>query len=82
VAKHSNATQVTVSLESKPTYVRLAVHDNGKKKGEIKEGVGLMSIKLRAKSMGATVNIDNYAGFSIVVFVPLKSRREDYFEKT
>lgn len=82
VAKHSNATQVAVSLESKPTYVRLAVHDNGKNKGEIKEGVGLMSIKLRAKSMGATVNIDNHAGFSIVVFVPLKSRREDYFEKT
>lgn len=82
VAKHSNATQVAVSLESKPAYVRLAVHDNGKKKGEIKEGVGLMSIKLRAKSMGATVNIDNHAGFSIVVFVPLKSRREDYFEKT
>ncbi|WPX08729.1 sensor histidine kinase [Anaerocellum danielii] len=82
VAKHSDATQVAVSLESKPTYVRLAVHDNGKKKGEIKEGVGLMSIKLRAKSMGSTVNIDNHAGFSIVVFVPLKSRREDYFEKT
>ncbi|ADQ39628.1 putative signal transduction histidine kinase [Caldicellulosiruptor acetigenus I77R1B] len=77
VAKHSNATQVAVSLESKPTYVRLAVHDNGNNKGEIKEGVGLMSIKLRAKSMGATVNIDNHAGFSIVVFVPMKSRREE-----
>lgn len=73
VSKHSNASVVTISLEAKPMYVRLYIHDNGTKKGEIKEGVGLMSIKLRSKAMNATVNIDNSSGFSIVVFVPLKS---------
>ncbi len=76
VSKHSNATVVTVYLEAKPMYVRLYIHDNGTKKGEIKDGIGLMSIKLRSKAMNATVNIDNHFGFSIVVFVPLKCKGE------
>ncbi|WP_237699098.1 sensor histidine kinase [Caldicellulosiruptor kronotskyensis] len=73
VSKHSDATFVDVSLQANPMYVRLYIHDNGTKKGEIKEGIGLMSIKLRSKAMNATINIDNSSGFSIVVFVPLKS---------
>ncbi|ADL43475.1 putative signal transduction histidine kinase [Caldicellulosiruptor obsidiansis OB47] len=72
VSKHSDATSVKVWLISNPEYVRLQIHDNGTKRGEIREGIGLLSIKSRSKSMGATVNIDNHSGFSIVVFVPLK----------
>lgn len=64
-------------MELKLIYVCFVVYDNGNNKGEIKEGVGFMSIKFWVKFMGVIVNIDNYVGFLIVVFVLMKSRREE-----
>ncbi|WPX08586.1 sensor histidine kinase [Anaerocellum danielii] len=75
ICRHSDATVVEINIDLTEKYARLYIKDNGTKKGNIKEGLGLFSMKARALEMGGTINIDNSNGFMIVVFVPFAERR-------
>ena len=73
--RHAKATKVKISLTEQAHVVRLTVTDNGIgfNAHPKKSGVGLLSMRERAKAMGAEFDISsaNRQGVEIVVTLPL-----------
>lgn len=68
VIKHSNATELSVSLYEHPKLIQLIILDNGTLNKEISNnGMGIESIKQRVSSLNGIFNIDNSNGFRIFV---------------
>lgn len=68
VMKHSNASNVTVSLYEHPRLYQLIIIDNGTKKPVKKDiGMGLEGIKNRVSTLGGIVNFDGTNGFKIFI---------------
>lgn len=82
VAKHAEASSVTVRLDYAPTQVMLTVADNGSgfdihrilRDGEQPPGWGLLDIQERAALVGGTYRIDSQPGqgTSVQITLPLK----------
>jgi signal transduction histidine kinase len=77
VARHSEATEVQMSLEADDKQVHLRVRDNGHgakpaTKGE-RRGLGLAGMQMRARGCGGTLTVksDPGKGFSIAVSCPV-----------
>jgi PAS domain S-box-containing protein len=75
VARHSNANQVNIDLTSNGETLLLTIHDNGQgiQEHPATGGIGLVSMRERAISIGATFRIISKAttGTTIEVAVPL-----------
>jgi len=68
VIKHSNATELSVSLYEHPKLIQLIILDNGTLNKEISNnGMGIESIRQRVNSLNGILNIDNSNGFRIFV---------------
>ncbi len=68
IAKHSNATKVTVKIETQENAFELLVHDNGTKIDKSrKSGQGLHNMNMRAERMDASVIFKNKDGFTVHV---------------
>jgi two-component system sensor histidine kinase UhpB len=82
VVRHSMATRVTLSLETKPGYASLGVIDNGIgfvpdeviNDDDGRFGIGLLSIRERTELLNGTVTIDSSPGKGtrVHVVVPLE----------
>lgn len=71
VAKHSDATAVSVALNEHPAMFQLVVKDNGTKKFAADEsGIGLSNIRKRIIDLGGIINISSENGFKIFITVP------------
>jgi len=74
IARHSAATQVSISLQAQGGEVTLMIGDNGRgfAPGEVTHGVGLHSMRERAQSLGGSLNLDSTPGegTSITVRIP------------
>ena len=75
--RHAKPTVITVTLDWKPPHLILQVKDNGsgitQARLEQSEGVGLASMRERAKQIAAELGIQTAAGrgTSIIVTVPI-----------
>lgn len=70
IAKHSNATKVTVKLQKFGNHgLEMRIHDNGevKQKNYKTTGSGLANMRMRAEQIGGTFDIDTSDGFSIII---------------
>lgn len=68
IAKHSNASMVTVKLTVDVDNFELLVHDNGTKiKNQRKSGQGLHNMNMRAERIDASVIFINENGFTVKV---------------
>ena len=68
ISKYSNGDQVKISMNNKNGYFNFNIYDNGTSgKGNKKTGHGLRNMDMRAKRIGADINIDTTDGFSITV---------------
>ncbi|KVV38108.1 histidine kinase [Burkholderia territorii] len=84
VARHSDATNVTLALKVEDGYCMLRIADNGHGAPEPARDVqdrpsfGLIGIRERAHMLEGTVTIDNRpgAGFTITVALPLHAIRQ------
>lgn len=76
VVKHSNATQVSIQLILKGSYLVLIVEDNGKgfNSNEKAGGMGLMNISTRVNTVNGQINYEASEGSGTVatVRVPVK----------
>ncbi len=71
IMKHSDASQVRITLREHPALYQLIVKDNGTKNGLNPEnGIGLKNIMDRVNSLSGNVNISNENGFVVFISVP------------
>lgn len=77
--KHSQATQANIELNVDETMVKMSYNDNGKgflldQDSDRGQGIGLVSIVNRVKSLGGSYQIETSPGngFKFDLFVPLK----------
>ncbi|MCX7695376.1 MAG: sensor histidine kinase [Caloramator sp.] len=70
--KYSCATELNIELTVYDVFFRLYIKDNGVGCDEIKEGMGLNSIKQRVKSLKGRIQIDGKDGFMILILIPLE----------
>jgi len=71
ISKHSNATQVIITLKEHPAFYQLLVQDNGDL--EIKEskvGMGITNMKERVETLNGNFNLNTDDGFKIFVSIP------------
>lgn len=70
IAKHSNATKVTIQLQKIGNHgLEMRIHDNGefKQKDYKTTGSGLANMRMRAEQIGGTFDIDTSNGFLITI---------------
>ena len=72
ILRHSNATQVSVSLHIMNRMVRLHMWDNGSVYNDLKKGLGLSGMEERLCSVDGKLIIDTSRGFSLSMLIPLK----------
>lgn len=69
VLRHSNATEVVVRFGNFGGQFELSIHDNGssaqKEKDKLSTGLGLSNMELRAGKLGAKLEVERTAGFTI-----------------
>jgi len=70
VARHSNASLVSVRLDGNAKYIRLKVKDNGQTDRQTRQGLGLIGMKDRVRMSGGTLSISNNNGFQAVCLLP------------
>jgi two-component system, chemotaxis family, sensor kinase Cph1 len=79
IAKHAEASHVDVLLERRGTDAVLVVEDNGKgfnpnEKNNLKDGLGLISMRERASLVGGTLEIESAPGQGTTIFVRVPIR--------
>lgn len=80
ISRHSNATFAKITLREHPAMYQLIIHDNGRKfsgnfsfeDGTAKNGIGLVNISDRVKSLHGIFQVHAENGFQIFVSVPKK----------
>lgn len=71
IMRHSDATQVTLTLLEHPALYQLILQDNGLQEGrKMGEGLGLKNMLERVSALGGHLTIERKGGFRIFVSVP------------
>lgn len=84
IARHSNATAISLSVEFKDEWMKLVIHDNGRGFDEklVNRGIGLNSMRERAESCGGTFNLSsNGNGTRIKVYIPVLNEPEGTYDE-
>jgi signal transduction histidine kinase len=71
IIRHSNATDVTITLNEHPGFYQLIIRDNGVVKDyNIENGIGIRNILDRVAALKGNVNINTDNGFKIFISIP------------
>lgn len=71
IMRHSEATQVTLTLLEHPALYQLILQDNGLQEGKnMGEGLGLKNMLERVNALGGRLTIERKGGFRIFVSIP------------
>ncbi|MCS7215875.1 MAG: ATP-binding protein, partial [Thermodesulfovibrio sp.] len=82
IARHANATEVSIKMFKSEASILLIIKDNGigipEEKIKSPESFGLMAMRERAYSINATLDIrkGSEGGTEIIISVPLKNQNE------
>ena len=78
VARHSNATEATISVTEHPAFYQLLVSDNGAVKATgVMSGIGLQNMADRVDALGGVFRVDKVKGFRVFISIPKGPRVED-----
>jgi two-component system sensor histidine kinase DesK len=69
--RHGAQGTVSVSLDVGPRIVRLSVHNEGRATPSDGQGLGLRSLRQRARAVGGSVTTDTTDGFRLICVLPL-----------
>lgn len=71
VIKHSNATQVNITIREHPALYQLIIKDNGTKINITNnDGIGIKNMMHRINSLSGIININNENGYCIFISIP------------
>jgi signal transduction histidine kinase len=71
IIKHSNATEMSITLNEHPGFYQLIIEDNGAVHGYNPEnGIGIRNIRDRVAAFNGNVNINIDNGFKIFISIP------------
>lgn len=70
VARHSNATKVTVTVREHPGLFQLMVEDNGSIFSEGSDGIGIANMRDRVATLHGSIHITRDSGFRIFISIP------------
>lgn len=74
IIKHSNATEVCITLNEHPGFYQLIIQDNGNAADyNIENGIGIRNILDRVAAFNGNVNINTDNGFKIFISIPKES---------
>ncbi|MCL2350519.1 MAG: hypothetical protein FWC67_03455, partial [Defluviitaleaceae bacterium] len=68
--KHSDATQIKITLQEHPVLYQLRIHDNGSRPPLKTEGMGLGNIESRVGGAGGYCTFSYENGFKIFITLP------------
>lgn len=72
--KHSDATQIKITVQEHPALYQLHIQDNGTRKPRnLTEGMGLQNIAARVKAADGYCSFDYDSGFRIFITLPKES---------
>ena len=77
VVKHSNATQVSVTVREHPALYQLDIRDNGKNAAyepEKMSGIGIANMTSRVEGLSGRILITSNKGFHIFISIPKEER--------
>ena len=75
IIKHSNATNVWITIREHPALYQLCIEDNGRKNNEKADhsgGIGIQNMQERVKMLHGNFQISNKSGYRIFITVPKK----------
>lgn len=68
--KHSNATQMQILLQEHPAFYQLLIQDNGTNISKnLSDGMGIMNMKDRVKTLNGNIKISTEQGFKILISI-------------
>ncbi len=70
IARHSNATDVSVTLQSHPSLYRLTVADNGTNIHLSSSGIGISNMQERVRNLNGNFSVSTDKGFVVFASVP------------
>ena len=70
IAKHSNATNVSVTLQSHPSLYRLTVADNGTDIHPSPSGIGISNMQERVNNLNGHFSVSTDKGFVVFASIP------------
>lgn len=80
VVKHSNATDIKVSIDIFNKIVTMRFSDNGKSPGHIEKGMGLKGMEERVAFLNGKLLIDTSKGFAITTILPLDLNMDSKYD--
>ena len=75
IIRHSDATEVLVTLREHPGLYQLVIKDNGTKKEIGTDGIGLKNIEQRVEALGGNTHFHNDKGFTVFISLPKESAK-------
>lgn len=74
IIKHSNATDVSITLNEHPGFYQLIIKDNGTVNDyNLENGIGIRNMLDRVASLKGNININTQSGFKIFITIPKES---------
>lgn len=77
VMRHSNASQVRITMREHPALYQLCIEDNGtlhtndfEKEQSLHKGIGLSNMRERVQALNGTLQITGSPGFRIFIIIP------------
>ncbi|MDR2558433.1 MAG: histidine kinase [Oscillospiraceae bacterium] len=75
VSRHSDANLVTVRIDGNEKFIRMIIHDNGRRAAGSavsppKTGMGLTGMKDRVRAVNGTLTVSTGSGFKITCVIP------------
>jgi len=70
IIKHTDATDVKITMREHPALYQLIIKDNGSKKAIGSDGIGLKNIEQRVNSLRGFLNISRENGFTVFISIP------------
>lgn len=74
ILRHSDAQEVSVTLDMTPHIIRLCVENDGVKQNIRPAGIGIRSLQQRVQAVGGNLSVDVLDGFRLVCVLPLNQK--------